>query len=87
MILILNFDKVIIKVLFEAWEWCGVCVPVLSLVLEGRGRKDCEFHAKFSYIVTSYPGREGGMEGGMLCRCKLYLMKIGWTAEKWIFRF
>lgn len=54
-----------------------MCVPVLSLVLEGRGRKDCEFHAIFSYIVTSYPGREGGMEGGMLCRCKLYLMKIG----------
>lgn len=36
-----------------------VCVPVASLTLEGRGIKDCEYHVKFSSIVTSYPGREG----------------------------
>lgn len=43
---------------FEA-ESGVVCVPVASSALEGRGSKDCEFHVKFSYIVTSYPGREG----------------------------
>lgn len=47
--------------LFEA-ESGVVCVPVPSSALEGRGSKDCEFHVKFSYIVTSYPGREGGRD-------------------------